>query len=122
MQNDLEAAYPELDIRILGVNEVGYEADNDLITDGVDIPWLQDVNDGFGSPIAWGSWGVTLRDVVILDAENNMVGTYNLTEHDLTYQPHYDELRQILIDTAIPEPATLSLLLLGCGMLRRRQC
>ncbi len=120
MQNDLAAAHPELAIQILGVNQFGFEEDNDLMTDGVDIPWLQDVEDEEGGSEAWLRWGVTLRDVVILDAENQVVGTYNLTEHDLEYPPYYEELRQMLIDAAIPEPATLSLLLMGGLVLLRR--
>ncbi len=122
MKNDLNSVFPELDIQILGVNEFGHEEDNDLATAGVDLPWLQDIDDGEGSSAAWESWGVTIRDVVILDGENVQVGTYNLTEHDLEYPPHYDELRQMLIDVAIPEPATLPLLLAGgLAMLRRRR-
>jgi hypothetical protein len=50
------------------------------------------------------------------------VGTYNLAEHDLEYTPYYGELRQMLIDAAIPEPATLSLLAFGgLALLRRRR-
>lgn len=120
MQNDLAAAHPELAIQILGVNHFGFEEDNDLMTDGVDIPWLQDVEDEEGGSEAWLRWGVTLRDVILLDAENQVVGTYNLTEHDLEYPPYYEELRQMLIDAAIPEPATLSLLLMGGLVLLRR--
>jgi hypothetical protein len=120
MQNDLAGDYPELDIQILGVNQFGFAEDNDLMTDGVDIPWLQDIEDEEGGSDAWLRWGVTLRDVVILDADNQVVGTYNLTEHDLEWPPYYDELRQMLIDAAIPEPTTLLLLLAGGLVMLRR--
>jgi hypothetical protein len=40
MQNDLDANYLQLDIRILGVNGAGLESGNAFITSGRDIPWL----------------------------------------------------------------------------------
>ncbi len=103
MQDDLDANYPELDIQILGVNEVGYESGNESFTKGRDIPWLQDVDDNEdGQSDVWTSWNVTFRDVVILDAENVKVGTFNLTKYDLQTPENYEALRQMFIDAASP--------------------
>ncbi len=101
MQNDLDANYPKLDIQILGVNETGQEADNDVITKGRDIPWLQDVDeDEDGHSDVWTSWDVTYRDVVILDGENVKVGTFNVTTYNLQIPENYNALRQMFIDAA----------------------
>ena len=126
MQNDLNTNYPELDIQILGVNGAGLEGGNASITSGRDIPWLQDIdsnNDGLSD--VWTSWGITFRDVVILDADNVVVDAFNLTTHGLQDLGNYDTLTQMFVDTAlIPEPACLTLLVIGvAGLLpRRRQC
>ncbi|NQU20422.1 MAG: PEP-CTERM sorting domain-containing protein [Candidatus Nealsonbacteria bacterium] len=126
MQKDLDANHPELDIRIFGVNQRGYESQNSLATAGRDIPWLQDVDLNLdGQSDAWTSWNVTYRDVVILDAENQKLGAFNLTSHDLQYPGNYNELRQTLIAAAaVPEPAGVTLLATGAvGLLiclRRR--
>ena len=92
MQNDLNANYPQLGIRIVGVNEVGHEAGNPLITEGRDLPWLQDNdNDGnFQSDVWYDSWNVTFRDVIILDADNVEVGRFNLTTNDLADVENYN--------------------------------
>ena len=110
MQNDLAANYPQFDIHILGVNEAGLEAGNALTTAGRDIPWLQDVDgnhDGWSD--VWTSWDVAYRDVIILDAENAKVGTFNLSSHDLQVPADYNALRQMFIDVAVPEPSSISL-------------
>ena len=39
-----------LDIQIVGINENGYDSANDTMTNGRDIPWLQDD----GKTDAWG--------------------------------------------------------------------
>ena len=101
MQNDLDANYPELGIQILGVNGAGLDAANGSITAGRDAPWLQDLdsnNDSLSD--VWTSWGVAYRDVVILDAENAKVGTFNLTTYDLQIPDNYSTLRQMFIDAA----------------------
>lgn len=86
----------------MGINAEGQEIGNASMTDGRDIPWLQDVDaDADGKSDVWDNlWNVTWRDVVILDDENVEVGVFNLTEHDLAIQEEYNALRQMLIDTA----------------------
>jgi len=106
MQNELEANYPALDISLLGVNSYDQQSGNASATTGRDIPWLQDVDsNGNGISDLWASWGVTPRDVVILDGANKKVGTYNLTVFDLEETQNYNTLRQMLIDAATPATA-----------------
>ncbi len=56
------------------------------------LPWLQDVPE----VDVWGAWGIAFRDVVILDADNEVLDVYNLTEHDLSDPAAYDELKSLL--------------------------
>ncbi len=103
LQQDLDSAYPLLDIQILGVNEKGLDFSNGAITEGRDLPWLQDVDeDGNGTSDVWhDSWNVTYRDVVILDGGNVRFGTFNVTSNDLANIDNYEALRELLIDAAM---------------------
>ena len=99
MQNDLDTNYPDLDIQILGVNAVGKESGNPSVSSGRDIPWLQDDESDI-----WTNWGITYRDVVIVDADNVMVEAFNLTTYDLRNSDAYDTLKQKFINTvSIPD-------------------
>ena len=60
-----------------------------------DIPWLQDSLD----EQVWTQWQVTYRDVIILDENNELIGVYNLTEHNLADASSYDELK-LMLETA----------------------
>jgi hypothetical protein len=122
MQDDLLASFPELDIQILGVNAAGLEAGNGSMTVGRDIPWLQDVDDNHdGISDVWGSWAVTYRDVIILDAENARVEAFNLTTYDLGVPENYEALQQRLVEVAsVPEPASIAFLLVGVAGLVTR--
>ena len=60
------------------------------------LPWLQET----GDPDVWKSWAVTYRDVVILDADNQKVAVYNLTEHDLADSANYATLKSMLLGGA----------------------
>lgn len=90
------AANPSTSIRLLGIDEIGAEAGNDLITDGRDIPWLQDVPDEDVRT----EWQATYRDVVILDRDNGRAAVYNLTEHDLSDPANYAALKSLLLSVA----------------------
>jgi hypothetical protein len=79
---------------ILGVNAAGLESGNADMTAGRDLPWLQDTLEAN----VWGAWKATWRDVMVLDGENRLFYTYNLTENDLSIPTHYAELRQILLN------------------------
>lgn len=107
MQQDLRENYPDLDIEIIGLNEIGHEGGNELAAGEGDIPWLQDVDsDGNGVSDVWReSWDVTYRDVIILDASNVKVGTYNLTTFDLAEGENYDTLLQMMVNAAVEQPA-----------------
>ena len=86
MQQELE------DVAILGVNESGHEVGNPSMTDGRDLPWLQDVP----AEDVWTTWAVAYRDVVIVDPEGRFVEAYNLSEHDLSEEEAYESLKERL--------------------------
>ena len=103
MQQELQATYPILRIRLLGINEPNQEAGNAGTTNGRDIPWLQDVDTNANSKAdaAMDLWQMTFRDLVILDGQNQKVGVYNLSQHDLANSDNYGTLKQMLIDAAM---------------------
>jgi hypothetical protein len=74
------------------VNASGLEAGNELITADVDLPWLQDE----AAVDAWTAWGVTWRDVIILDRQNVVFAVENLTVHSLADPAHREELKALL--------------------------
>jgi hypothetical protein len=86
MQDELTAA--GLNVTILGVNEVGHEAGNPNMCAGRDLPWLQETSEA----LVWDTWGITYRDVIILDGDNVVVAIYNVTEHNLGDALNYAEL------------------------------
>lgn len=85
-----------MDATILGVNDIGFESGNEDITDGRDLPWLQATTD----EDVWQDWGVTYRDVWVLDAENVPVGVFNVTGNSLADAANYDALKQLFLDAA----------------------
>lgn len=97
--------YPILGIQIIGVNEVGHEVANDLMTANRSTPWLQDVDDNANhfSDVWSDSWNVSYRDVIIVDGQNETVEVYNLTSNDLGIATKYATLREKLIDAAMTE-------------------
>ncbi len=93
MMSDLEGQAPGA-VSLLGVNAAGLESGNAEAVDGRSLPWLQDV----AEVDAWGSWQVTWRDVVVVDAKNEVRSVFNLTEHDLHQPADYQALEQELLD------------------------
>jgi hypothetical protein len=83
-------------VRLLGVNAVGAEYDDSLMSAGRTLPWLQDV----AGQQVWTSWGVTYRDVVILGPDNAKLAVYNLTVHDLADTASFNGLKRILLAAA----------------------
>lgn len=75
------------------MNDVGFESQNDTITDGRDLPWLQNTADAD----VWNEWGVTYRDVWVVDDENVVVGIFNVTGNSLGDQANYDTLRALFV-------------------------
>lgn len=89
MLTELRAAYPDSDVRILGINEAGYESGNGNLPGVASLPALQDttvVNVN-------ASWAVTYRDVVIVDADGVFVEAYNLTQYSLGVSSNYQTLK-----------------------------
>ena len=83
-------------MHILGVNTIGAEGGNAEICAGRHLPWLQDTDaDSVGA-----SWGVTYRDVIVLDPDNKVDEIYNLTAHDLSIPGNYNALKTILVTAA----------------------
>ncbi len=96
MQKELDLASPG--IQLSGVNETGHESGNAEACAGKTLPWLQDnVMEN-----VWSFWSVTYRDVILLDAGNEVVGVYNLTAHDLNVPANYDELKAMLVAAREP--------------------
>ncbi|MCO4770492.1 MAG: hypothetical protein KDA24_10725 [Deltaproteobacteria bacterium] len=96
MQDDLDLNYPTLDISIIGVNDTAFASGNDSITDGRDLPWLQNTAEAD----VWNDWGVTYRDVWVLDGDNVPVGIFNVTASSLADTANYDTLKQMFLDAA----------------------
>jgi hypothetical protein len=90
MQQELDAAGH--DIAIVGINEAGRDEGNEQFCDGRDLPWLQDT----ATDDVWGEWGISYRDVVVLDAAGDTHGVFNLTNNDLGDQVAHDELWALL--------------------------
>ena len=108
MQTEFDLHYPSLQVEILGMNQLGHEIGNPSITDGRDIPWLQDVDsDDDGRSDVWlNSWDFEYRDVVLVDDDGGSQGVFNLTQRDLSHSSNYQALKDRFIEVAAPEPLT----------------
>jgi len=96
MQKELDQENTGIPIQILGINHVDKISGNMDITDGRDVPWLQDTNEDN----VWDLWVHEHRDVVILNAKNERVGVFALTNHDLGRPGNYQQLKQMFLDAA----------------------
>ena len=96
MQAELEVERPDLAIELHGVNGTGHESGNTLACTGRVLPWLQDD----ATRNVWAAWGVTYRDVIILDDLNQLVTIFNLTAENLEIPENYAELKALLIAAA----------------------
>lgn len=67
-----------------------------LMYGGRSLPWLKETR----ADSVWQRWDVNYRDVIILDAENVPVATFNLTRHNLGNRSEYDSLKALLLQTA----------------------
>ena len=94
MQRELDAA--DVAVSIYGLNEIGREGANASITTGRDLPWLQDEAD----EDVWTVWNATWRDVYLLDANNDFIERFSLTDFDLDDPENYDSLKADLIELA----------------------
>lgn len=99
MAAELAAEGHKVPIQIAGVDGaglVGADHTCDGFCTGIAIPWLEDTPE----QAAWTLWGVTYRDVYVLDPENKTIKVYNLTVHDLGNPANYAELKGILAAAA----------------------
>lgn len=108
MQQDFDLNFPSLDIQIVGVNERGHESANASVTNGRDLPWLQDVdaNSNGQSDVWYDLWNIVYRDVVILDRDNSVHSVYNLTTNDLGVPAKYQTLRNMMLNAAAVPPTS----------------
>lgn len=88
----MQALLDEDEAVILGVNAAGLEAANASVTADRTLPWLQDT----AAVDAWGAWGVTWRDVWVLDPDGVLVGIMNLTDHDLAAPENFAALQELI--------------------------
>jgi hypothetical protein len=98
IQRELKAANPEINIEILGVNEIGQDSASAvaLMTGGRNLPLLQNT----ASQNVWSRWGVVYRDVRILDAQNRLQGVFNVTSQDLAIAANREALKAIFLAAA----------------------
>ena len=100
LQQDLDTNHADLGVEIVGINLADRDSGNATITSGTDLPWLQDAdNDGDGNSDVWHEWGAQLRDVMIVDEENQLIETINLTLNDLADSENYDSLKAKILGT-----------------------
>lgn len=99
MQAELSAEGHKIPIQIIGVDGIGLVG-ADHTCDGFctdrTIPWLEDAAD----KNVWTLWGVTYRDVFVLDPENKSVKVYNLSVNNLADPAKYAELKNIIATLA----------------------
>jgi hypothetical protein len=92
LQSEIDTLGWGLNVRFLGLNEIGHGVGNTNIPAVSDLPWLQDNTE----QKVWDSWDVTFRDIVILDEQNVPVATFNVTTYNLGVSANYDSLRTLL--------------------------
>jgi hypothetical protein len=96
MQAEIDSQATARTVHILGVNGVGLESGNESLDAAIVLPWLQPTA---GADV-WTQWRVEYRDVVVLGPDNERLGAFNLTVHDLSDPANYVELEQLLLDAA----------------------
>src|SRR5262245_53235010 len=96
MQASLDSVTTAKSIHILGINLLHMESGNAGMCDGRVLPWLQDTD----AAQVWGSWHAATDDVIILDAENQVIQTYSLYDHTLIDPTNYATLKGILLGAA----------------------
>ena len=107
MQAELEVEYPQYDIQILAVNQIGNSSGASLVGGSGDLPMVQNNT----TDDIWNTWhalapnpsthsGAPYRDVHILNTQNEIVYTYSLTLNNLSNSQNYDTLKQMFVDAA----------------------
>ena len=98
VQADLDANYGSLGIEILGINIIGGESGNPLLTSLVDLPWLQDDSSTEVADL----WGAPQRELVILDEDNLPIHRHDLTQHDVCVSAEASALLNLLVTSVSP--------------------
>lgn len=98
MQTELDSTHPNLEIEIFAINMIGTGAGTAYFSPSLDLPMVQDSS----SLEIWDDWGALWRDVFILNENNELVLTYNLTQNNLSNSSNYNTLMQYFVDTASP--------------------
>ena len=107
MQAELETEYPQYDIQILAVNQVGNSSGASLVASHGDLPMVQNNT----TDDIWNTWhalapnpsthsGAPYRDVHILNTQNEIVYTYSLTLNNLSNPQNFATLKQMFVDAA----------------------
>jgi hypothetical protein len=96
MQAEIDSQQTARAIHILGVNAIGLESGNSTITADRQLPWLQPAS----GDDPWMLWPIEYRDVAILGPGNELLGTFNLTEHDLSDPANFATLHDQLLTAA----------------------
>ncbi len=92
MMNELDSERAGA-IKLVAINQVGFESSTEGMADLGDIPLLQDT----AEVNAWVSWAAVYRDVIIVDAKGERVEAFNLTTHDLSNPDNYAALKAKLL-------------------------
>ena len=85
-------------IRILGVNDPGFESGNAWMVMDRTLPWLQDST----LEHARVSWGAQVDELVVLDTANHRSVVFNLLDLDPIVPANYALLRDRLLALARP--------------------
>ncbi len=93
---ELKAEKPGVNIEILGINDIGSEPANEMLTSERSLPWLQDTE----GETVWGRWEVTYRDLRIINSQNYLSAVFNLTEHDLSLSENRARLKELFLEAA----------------------
>lgn len=96
MQDEIDALGLPVDVQIIGINEAGFASGNDTMTDGRDLPWLQDTEEA----AVWDRWDVAFRDVILVDERNEEITRFNVTSNPLSSDANYDALLNLFIEAA----------------------
>jgi len=97
IEADLRRTNPDLNIEIIGINKHDKASYNRVLTLFYTLPWLQDTAMG----PTWAAWKAVWRDVQVVDAQNRLVGVFNLTSHDLGQEANRNTLKQMLLQAAV---------------------
>ena len=85
-----------MEVQFLAINELGHSSGIDTAVENVSLPLLQDDS----TQEVWSNWGVTYRDVIILDSENKISGVLNLTTNPLAEEANWNQLKELVLSTA----------------------